>query len=35
VTVLFVGVDFAEGRAHHLTDTMLVGTLDPDRGMRR
>lgn len=30
VTVLLVGIDFAEGREHHLTDTMLVATLDPD-----
>lgn len=30
VTVLLVGVDFAPGRSHHLTDTMLVATLDPD-----
>ena len=29
VTVLLVGVDFAPGRDHHLTDTMLVATLDP------
>ena len=29
VTVLLVGVDFAPGREHHLTDTMLVATLDP------
>jgi LCP family protein required for cell wall assembly len=32
VTVLLVGVDFAPGRAHHLTDTMLVATLDPESG---
>jgi LCP family protein required for cell wall assembly len=32
VTVLLVGVDFAPGRAHHLTDTMLVATLDPLSG---
>jgi polyisoprenyl-teichoic acid--peptidoglycan teichoic acid transferase len=32
VTVLLVGVDFAPGRAHHLTDTMLVATLDPETG---
>ena len=32
VTVLLVGVDFAAGRAHHLTDPMLVATLDPKRG---
>jgi polyisoprenyl-teichoic acid--peptidoglycan teichoic acid transferase len=32
VTVLLVGVDFAPGRAHHLTDTMLVATLDPTTG---
>ncbi|HEX2766171.1 MAG TPA: LCP family protein [Candidatus Limnocylindria bacterium] len=32
VTVLLVGVDFAPGRDHHLTDTMLVATLDPDTG---
>ncbi len=30
VTVLLVGVDFAPGREHHLTDTMLVATLDPE-----
>ena len=30
VTVLLVGVDFAPGRDHHLTDTMLVATIDPD-----
>lgn len=29
VTVLLVGVDFEPGRDHHLTDTMLVATLDP------
>jgi LCP family protein required for cell wall assembly len=29
VTVLLIGVDFAPGRAHHLTDTMLVASLDP------
>jgi LCP family protein required for cell wall assembly len=29
VTILLVGVDFAPGRDHHLTDTMLVATLDP------
>ena len=32
VTILLVGVDFAPGRAHHLTDTMLVATLDPATG---
>ncbi len=32
VTVLLVGVDFAPGRAQHLTDTMLVATLDPESG---
>jgi LCP family protein required for cell wall assembly len=32
VTILLVGVDFAPGRATHLTDTMLVATLDPDTG---
>jgi LCP family protein required for cell wall assembly len=32
VTILLVGVDFAPGRVHHLTDTMLVATLDPDSG---
>ncbi|HET9416137.1 MAG TPA: LCP family protein [Candidatus Limnocylindria bacterium] len=32
VTILLVGVDFAPGRAHHLTDTMLVATLDPESG---
>ncbi len=30
VTVLLVGVDFAPGRSQHLTDTLLVATLDPD-----
>ncbi len=32
VTVLFVGVDSAPGRDHHLTDTMLVATFDPPTG---
>lgn len=32
VTILLVGVDFAPGRDHHLTDTMLVATLDPTSG---
>ncbi|MEK6192272.1 MAG: LCP family protein [Chloroflexota bacterium] len=32
VTILFVGIDYGPGRAHHLTDTMLVATLDPDSG---
>ena len=32
VTILLVGVDFAPGRDHHLTDTMLVATLDPTTG---
>lgn len=32
VTALLVGVDFAPGRDHHLTDTMLVATLDPETG---
>lgn len=32
VTVLLVGVDFAPGRVHHLTDTMLVATIDPETG---
>ena len=32
VTVLLVGVDFAPGRDQHLTDTMLVATLDPKTG---
>jgi LCP family protein required for cell wall assembly len=32
VTVLLVGVDFAPGRVHHLTDTMLVATVDPETG---
>ena len=32
VTVLLVGVDFAPGRVQHLTDTMLVATLDPLTG---
>ena len=29
ITVLLIGIDFAEGRTHHLTDTMMVATLDP------
>jgi polyisoprenyl-teichoic acid--peptidoglycan teichoic acid transferase len=32
LTVLLVGVDFAPGRENHLTDTMLVATLEPDTG---
>ena len=32
VTILLVGVDFAPGRDQHLTDTMLVATLDPTTG---
>ena len=32
VTVLLIGVDFAPGRGHHLTDTMLVTTIDPETG---
>ena len=32
VTILLVGVDFAPGRSQHLTDTMLVATLDPETG---
>ena len=32
VTILLVGVDFAPGRTTHLTDTMLVATLDPETG---
>jgi len=32
VTVLLVGVDFAPGRTHHLTDTMLVSTFEPHTG---
>jgi len=32
VTVLLVGIDFAPGRDEHLTDTMLVATLDPRTG---
>ena len=32
VTILLVGVDFAPGRIQHLTDTMLVATLDPISG---
>ncbi|HYI66206.1 MAG TPA: LCP family protein, partial [Candidatus Limnocylindrales bacterium] len=32
VTILLVGVDFAPGRDQHLTDTMLVATLDPLTG---
>ncbi|MEO6578786.1 MAG: LCP family protein, partial [Candidatus Limnocylindria bacterium] len=32
VNVLLVGIDFAPGRDQHLTDTMLVATLDPNTG---
>ena len=32
VTVLLVGIDFAPGRTQHLTDTMLVATVDPTTG---
>ena len=32
VTILLVGVDFAPGRTTHLTDTMLVATLDAETG---
>lgn len=32
ITILLLGVDFAPGRDHHLTDTMLVATLDPESG---
>lgn len=32
VTILLIGVDFAPGRDHHLTDTMLVTTVDPATG---
>ena len=32
VTVLLVGIDYAPGRDTHLTDTMLVATLDPETG---
>jgi polyisoprenyl-teichoic acid--peptidoglycan teichoic acid transferase len=32
VTILLVGVDFAPGRTTHLTDTMLVATLDSETG---
>lgn len=32
VTVLLVGVDFAPGRTQHLTDTMLVASIDPKTG---
>ena len=32
LTVLLVGIDFAQGRDEHLTDTMLVATLDPHTG---
>lgn len=32
VTILLVGVDFAPGRSTHLTDTMLVATLDSETG---
>lgn len=30
VTILLVGVDYAAGRDHHLTDTMLVTTFDSE-----
>jgi LCP family protein required for cell wall assembly len=32
VTVLLVGIDYAPGRVTHLTDTMLVATLDTTSG---
>jgi LCP family protein required for cell wall assembly len=32
LTVLFVGVDSAPGRDHALTDTLMVGALDPEQG---
>jgi LCP family protein required for cell wall assembly len=32
VTVLLLGIDFAPGRDHHLTDTMLVASIDPRTG---
>lgn len=32
VTILLVGIDFAPGRTTHLTDTMLVATLDSETG---
>jgi polyisoprenyl-teichoic acid--peptidoglycan teichoic acid transferase len=32
ITVLLVGIDFAPGRDQHLTDTMVVATLDPKTG---
>lgn len=32
VTVLLVGIDYAPGRSTHLTDTMLVATLDSQTG---
>ena len=32
VTVLLIGMDYAPGRTTHLTDTMLVATLDPNTG---
>lgn len=32
VTILLVGIDFAPGRTTHLTDTMLVATLDSATG---
>jgi LCP family protein required for cell wall assembly len=32
VTVLLVGLDFTAGEDEHLTDTMLVATLDPETG---
>ena len=32
VTVLLLGIDFVPGRDHHLTDTMLVASIDPKTG---
>ena len=32
VTVLLVGIDYAPGRDTHLTDTMLVATIDSATG---
>lgn len=32
ITILLLGIDFEAGRHHHLTDTMLVATLDPETG---
>src|SRR5207237_9295945 len=32
INVLLVGIDWAPGRGEHLTDTMLVGSIDPVTG---